>query len=139
MMDTTENITHPGIVEQLTHETVFVKILAMSSCVSCSAKGVCNVSDIEEKVVEVRKDPVREYAVGDHVTVKMKKSLGGIAVLLGYIIPFFLLIAVLILVLFISGDEGIAGLSAILILIPYYWMLYVYRNRLKRTFSFVID
>lgn len=134
-----ENISHPGIVEQVTDDKVIVKIIAMSACSSCHAKSMCNVADMEEKIVEVRKIPQREFKKNDQVTVSMKKSLGSRAVLLGYIFPFVLMIATLLLVLFLSGDEGAAGLSAILILIPYYWLLYIYRSKLKSTFSFTID
>ena len=138
-MSVKETITHPGIIDQVTEESVFVKILAMSACSSCHAKGMCSVSEIEEKVVEVKKDPKRELKEGQEVTVAMRKSQGGKAVLLGYIMPFLLMIGVLLLVLFISDNEGLAGLSAILILIPYYWLLYIYRNKLKSTFSFRIE
>ncbi|MCD4724516.1 MAG: SoxR reducing system RseC family protein [Bacteroidales bacterium] len=134
-----ENISHPGIVEQVTDDKIIVKIIAMSACSSCHAKGMCNVADMEEKIVEVRKIPHRDFQKNDQVTVSMKKSLGSRAVLLGYIFPFVLMIATLLLVLFLSGDEGVAGLSAILILIPYYWLLYIYRSKLKSTFSFTID
>ena len=134
-----ENISHPGIVEQVSEDTVKVRIVAMSACASCHAKGMWNVADMEEKIVEVRNIPRRDYQKNDHVTVSMKQSLGSRAVMLGYIFPFLLMIATLILVLFLAGDEGLAGLSAILILIPYYWLLYIYRNKLKSTFSFSID
>lgn len=136
---TMENISHPGIVEQVTDDKIIVKIIAMSACSSCHAKGMCNVADMEEKIVEVRKIPHRDFQKNDQVTVSMKKSLGSRAVLLGYIFPFVLMIATLLLVLFLIGDEGVAGLSAILILIPYYWLLYIYRSKLKSTFSFTID
>lgn len=138
-MSTSEIITHPGIIEELTDDKVLVKILSMSACSSCHAKGMCNVAEVEEKIVEIKKDPRKTYKVGDQVTLSMRKSLGTLAVMLGYIVPFLLLMGVLILVLFISGNEGMAGLSAILILIPYYWLLYIYRNKLKTTFSFMID
>ena len=134
-----ENISHPGIVEQVTDDKIIVKIIAMSACSSCHAKGMCNVADMEEKIVEVRKIPHRDFQKNDQVTVSMKKSLGSRAVLLGYFFPFVLMIATLLLVLFLSGSEGAAGLSAILVLIPYYWLLYIYRRKLKSTFSFTID
>lgn len=139
MTSTMENISHPGIVEQVTYDKVIVKIIAMSACSSCHAKGMCNVADMEEKVVEVRKIPYKDFQKNDQVTVSMKKSLGSRAVLLGYLFPFVLMIATLLLVLFLIGDEGVAGLSAILILIPYYWLLHLYRHKLKSTFSFTID
>lgn len=138
-MSTSENITHPGVVEQLADKTVFVRIIAMSACASCHAKGMCNVADVEEKIVEVRKDPQRNLKIGDQVVVTMKKSLGTIAVFLGYILPFIVMMGVLLLVLFLSDNEGMAGLSAILVLVPYYWLLYIYRNKLKSTFSFMIE
>lgn len=139
MTSTKDNISHPGIVEQVTDDKIIVKIIAMSACSSCHAKGMCNVADMEEKVIEVKKHPHEDLKSGDEVRVTMKTSQGSKAVLLGYIFPFFLMIGILLLVLFLSEDEGLAGLSAILILIPYYWLLYIYRNKLKKTFSFTID
>lgn len=137
-MSARDNITHPGIVEQISKDSIFVKILAMSACSSCHAKGMCSIAEVEEKVIEVKKDPKRDLNEGQEVTVAMQKSLGGKAVFLGYILPFLVLMGVLILVLSLTGNEGIAGLSAILILIPYYWLLYIFRDKLKRTFSFKI-
>jgi len=137
-MSAKESITHPGIIDQVTEESIFVKVLAKSACSTCHAKSMCNISEIEEKVIEVKKDPRRELSEGQEVTVTMRKSQGGKAVLLGYILPFFLMIGVLLLVLFLSGNEGLAGLSAIFVLVPYYWLLYIYRDKLKRTFSFSI-
>jgi len=138
-MSAKENITHPGIIDKISSDSVFVKILAMSACSSCHAKSMCSVAEIEEKIVEVKKEDGREYQEGQNVTVAMQKSLGGKAVFLGYLLPFLLLIGVLILVLSLTGNEGIAGLSAIVVLIPYYWLLYMLRNRLKKTFSFRIE
>ena len=138
-MSVKDTITHPGIVESTNDKSVFVKILAMSACSSCHAKAMCNIAEVEEKIVEVRKDPERNFEKGQEVTVSMKKSLGGKAVLLGYIIPFALLMGTLLLVLFLSGNEGLAGLMAIAILVPYYWLLYIFRDKLKNTFSFSIQ
>lgn len=93
---------------------------------------------MEEKVIEVKPAGGSVYAEGDHVVVSMRRSLGTRAVLLGYIIPFVVMVATLLLVLLISGNEGLAGLSAIAVLIPYYALLYAFRNRIKNTFSFSI-
>jgi len=138
-MSAREDITHPGIVENVTESSVFVKILAMSACASCHAKGMCNLAEMEEKVVEVRKEPGQEFRGGEKVTITMRRSQGSKAVMLGYVVPFLVMVGMLALVLTLSGNEGLAGLSAILILVPYYWLLYVYRNKLKRSFSFRIE
>lgn len=138
-MSARENITHPGVIDSISDDSVFVRILAKSACSSCHAKGMCSVAEIEEKIVEVKKEDGRGFAEGQEVTVSMQKSLGGKAVFLGYLLPFLILIGTLILVLSLSGNEGLAGLSAIGILIPYYLGLYLLRDKLKRTFSFRID
>jgi sigma-E factor negative regulatory protein RseC len=137
-MSARDNITHPGIVDRVNENSVFVKILAMSACSSCHAKSMCSIAEVEEKIVEVKKVAGREFEQGQEVTVAMQRSLGGKAVFLGYLLPFLLLIGVLILVLSLTGNEGVAGLSAIAVLIPYYFALYLLRDRLKRTFSFRI-
>ncbi|MCK5338519.1 MAG: SoxR reducing system RseC family protein, partial [Bacteroidales bacterium] len=92
-MSAKESITHPGIVDHVTEDSIFVMVLAKSACSSCHAKGMCNIAEMEEKLVEVKKDQNMDFSKGDGVTVSMNKSLGGKAVLLGYIVPFFLLIA----------------------------------------------
>jgi sigma-E factor negative regulatory protein RseC len=138
-MSARENITHPGIIYKVSDDTIFVKILAMSACSTCHAKSMCSVAEIEEKIVEVKREVEKNYSEGQEVVVAMHKSLGGKAVFLGYILPFLLLIGVLIVVLSLSGDEGLAGLSAIGILIPYYLVLYLMRDKLRRTFSFRIQ
>jgi len=138
-MSARENITHPGIIDKVSDDTVFVKILAMSACSTCHAKSMCSVAEIEEKIVEVKREVEKNYSEGQEVVVAMHKSLGGKAVFLGYLLPFLLLIGVLLVVLSLSGDEGLAGLSAIGILIPYYLVLYLLRDKLRRTFSFRIQ
>lgn len=137
-MSGTENITHPGTVTAVTPDRIFVRIMAMSACSSCQAKAMCHVADMEEKVIEVKRAGGSQYAEGDNVVVSMKRSLGTRAVLLGYILPFVLLVGTLLLVLLLSGNEGLAGLSAIAVLIPYYVLLYAFRNMIKNTFSFSI-
>lgn len=138
-MSAHESITHPGIIEKLTDDKVFVKVLAMSACASCHAKGMCNIAEVEEKIVEVKRDKSMDYKPGDEVSVSMKRALGSLAVMLGYVVPFLLMFGILLLVLLLTGDEGLAGLLAILILIPYYGLLYLYRSKLKAKFSFTID
>lgn len=138
-MSVKDTITHPGIIESINDKSVFVKILAMSACSSCHAKAMCNIAEVEEKIVEIRRNAERTFEEGQEVTVSMKKSLGGKAVFLGYILPFLLLMIVLLAVLLISENEGMAGLLAIAVLIPYYWILYIFRDRLKRAFSFSIQ
>ena len=133
-----DSIRHSGIVKQIDEQYIYVSIIAQSACVSCHAKGVCNVNEIQEEVVEVPRLSSYRHEVGDKVEVQMKKSLGTRAVMLGYVIPFLLVLASMITLIVLTGDEGIAGLVSLLVLVPYYYVLYLLKNRLKHTFSFTI-
>jgi len=133
-----DTIHHKGIIKKEDNKFYYVSIIAQSACNACHAKGVCNVSDLNEEIIEITKTESDSYKIGDEVEVAMEKSLGTVAVMLGYIIPFLLVLITLIGMLALSVDQGVAGLISLGILIPYYLILYMNRNHLKKTFVFKI-
>lgn len=133
-----ETITHPGIIRKIGANLAEVSIIVNSGCASCSVKGSCSISDVKEKVVEVGLSGNDEFAVGQHVRVEMKQSLGSWAVLLGYFFPFLVVLAGLILFTTLEIDQGLAALASLGLLIPYYLVLYLTRNRLRRKFTYVL-
>jgi len=66
----------------------------------------------------------------------MKQSLGTIAVLLGYVFPFLVVLISLILFLQLGLDQGIAGILSILTLVPYYGLLYLLKDFFKKKFQY---
>lgn len=139
MSNPTDNITHPGIVQKVENDRVFVMIMAQSACKSCHAKSICSVADMEEKVIEASKDPAKEYQEGEQVTVVMKKSLGSTAVLIGYFIPFLIVIASLFTLMSITGNEGLSALISLGLLIPYYFFISKKKENFKKKFMFTIE
>lgn len=138
MSDLKNIIQHPGIIEKVEADKVYVNILAQSACSTCHSKGMCSVSEMENKVVEVTRDTDFEYKTGDNVTVFMKKSLGQKAVFYGYLYPFLIMLASLILMLSITDNEGLSALIALGLLVPYYFIIYKMKDRLSKTFEFKI-
>jgi sigma-E factor negative regulatory protein RseC len=131
-------ISHKGIISEIDRETIRVSIIVESACASCHAKGMCTIADTAEKVIEVRNRKPGQFKVGDNVQVAMKKSLGLKAVFYGYLLPFLVLLFTLLLVYESTGSEATAGSIALLILFPYYFGLYMLRDRLKARFEFDI-
>lgn len=132
-----ERITHEGIIDHIENDTVFVRILNKSACASCHSNGVCSVSEMAEKLVEVYENG-SHYAPGQTVNVILDRTLGNKAVVLGYILPF----AVMFLTLIVASlflPELWAGLAAVAILIPYYSLLFLFKEKLSKTFSFRIE
>lgn len=68
-----------------------------------------------------------------------RESEGVKALFYGYLLPFILVLFALILSFETTGNEALAGLSALGILIPYYIILYFFRHSLKRAFNFELE
>jgi len=133
------NICHQGIVVKCEDDCVFVQIEAVSACAACKAKSMCNLTEVQDKIIEVgTKEPLK-YKPGDQVVVQMKRSMGARALWLGYLLPFAVVMISLFLFSHLTGSELQAGLISLLLLIPYYLILYTMRDKLKKTFVFEIQ
>ena len=130
--------THDGIVLASGEGIVKVQMHVLSACSSCEAHEKCAFVDKAEKIVEVPTNEWRDYAVGDKVVVSVNENLGLLAVLLAYILPAILLIAAIVVTSIVTGNEGLAALVTLIITVLYFFILYRFRNRLQRKFSFGI-
>ena len=130
-------IEHLGRIDAVTPNDIRVVIISQSASASCHAKGACSASDVSEKIVVVSKTN-HNFLVGETVKVLLKQSLGFKALFLAYILPFIVVITALFsLSSFVS--EGIAGILALLSLIPYYAILYFFKNKISKQFNFDIE
>ena len=132
-------ISHSGIVESVSGGCVKVRILQASACAACKVAGHCHASESKEKIVEVYCGDTAVYKTGQKVTVCASKDVARRALLLGFGWPFVILVGVLLLVLFLLRNEGLAALCALLALVPYYLMLYLCRDRLGQKLTFSIE
>ncbi len=134
-----ERVTHPGVVKKIEGNKAEISVISKASCVSCSLNNVCSVSDMKEKIIEVDLADLGQHNEGENVTVEMKQSYGTWAVLLGYFFPFLVLFFGLMLFLHWGLDQGLAGILAIALLIPYYAILYLMRNFFKKRFRYHVS
>ena len=66
--------------------------------------------------------------------------MGMKAVWLAFGFPFLILLSVLFVTMRLTdGNEAFSALVALLMLIPYYLIIYMCRNKLSRTFVFVLE
>jgi len=132
-----ENIvTHSGIIKSIINRRVLVSIIACSACASCHIKGACTLSEVEEKIIEVDLVEDQNFSIGQEVMVEMKQALGTWAVLFGYFFPFLLVISSLIIFTVLGLDQGLSGVLSILILAPYYLIMYLSRSFLRKRFTY---
>ncbi len=131
-------IKHPGVVEEVKNDTVFVKILNVSACSSCHAKGACSAADMQEKIIEV-KILGREFVKGQSVTIISSEAKGFLALFWGYLAPFLLVFISLVILTTYNIPEIKAGLLSLSALIPYYGALFLFKNKLRKKFTFDIQ
>jgi sigma-E factor negative regulatory protein RseC len=128
------SIRHEGTVLKIGRKSVVICISSVSACAGCQAEGYCSMADKEDKIIEVTGDyNVRE---GDRVTVLMERSMGYSALFLGYLLPLILIVLTLIVSVSFNVPELPAGLLSIGIIIPYYVILFLFRNRINKKFTF---
>ena len=136
---TSGGICQQGTVVSSGSSSVIVRITAQSACAACHAKEVCSPGDMEAKIIEAYSENPHDYHKGQIVNVLIKDSAGWLAVMFGYLIPAAILLAALFLFINLTGSEGLGALIAIVLLVPYYLILYMVRGRLKKKFRFEVE
>ncbi len=137
-MEVSACVAQKGTVEEIIDHRITVRILREAACGHCNASSFCNLSEIGERVIEASDDGT-DFRIGEHVEVAVSRSMGNKAVILGYLLPFVLLISVLILLNALGLQEWMSGLISLGMLVPYYFVLYVFREKLKKKFTFKIS
>lgn len=132
-------IKHRGKVEKVNGSHVVVRIVQTSACSACSAKGMCNASESKEKLIDVYGvNP--SYQIGEEVVLCGSTSMGMRAVFLAFGIPVFILLAALFIAMRVTdGDALFSAVVSLLAVTPYYLVIYLMKDKLNKTFSFVIE
>jgi len=129
-----ESIEHEGIVEKISEKNVIVRIASMSACGLCHAKSMCSMSETKDKMIDIfTKEKVE---IGQKVMVVGSRGQGFKAAGLAYLLPVFIVVAVLSVSMTLTGNEIFSGIISLAALAPYFLILRNINNRLKKTFSF---
>ena len=132
-------IAHPGRIVEIDMDFTTVQITVSSACSSCHAKGLCGMSEEEDKVIIVPTDPYTERKVGDEVTVKTKMTMGLKAVWISYVIPLAVLLILILSLSAVFEKEYLTGLVSIAGVALYYFGIWLFKDRLSTEFVFYID
>ena len=134
-----DTIRHQGIVENINGTHLQVRIVQTSACASCSIKGHCSSADTKEKLIDITDSQASCYQVGDRVWVVGELSMGWMAVMLAFVLPFLILVISLFMFMAFWGDELGASLCSLGLLVPYYFVIWLNKARLGKRFSFAIQ
>lgn len=126
-------------MESVAEGCVKVRILQTSACAACKVASHCNASDKKVKIIEVFCDDAASYQIGQEVRVTASRQVAANALLLSFGLPFLLLMLILIVTLKLSGNEGIAAIAAIASLVPYYLVLWLFKDRIRQRLAFALE
>ena len=148
-------IKHDGIIIALNEDsTALVRIVQTSACAACKAKAMCASAESAEKEMTVTlansPSPIADIKVGDTVEVMVQQKMGWKAVVLAYLLPFFVMLAVMFVgnELLAMGDgaigllgdgakrEAVLGTVALCAMAVYYLVLGMFKDKLQKEFSF---
>ena len=144
-----EMIKHDGIIIALNEDgTALVRIVQTSACAACKAKAMCASAESAEKEmtvvllgengkVKTENNSTQSYHVGDTVEVMVQQKMGWKAVMLAYLLPFFVMLAVMFIGNAIwAVREEILGTVALCAMALYYLVLGMFKDKLQKEFSF---
>lgn len=134
-----KQINHYGTVVSVQKKTLKVKITRYSACHNCDARHGCGLMECQDKTIDVETAHPENFRPGEEVVVSLAQNLGLWAVFLSYVLPLILMLAVLVVLSSLGASEIICGISAIIILIPYYFWLFLSKNRLAGKFRFTVS
>lgn len=133
-----EQITHKGRIVAIDPDITTIEIIAESACASCHAKGLCGLGEEKVKQIQVRTSAWHPRQVGDEVEVVLKKSMGYKAVFIAYGLPLVVLFVALMLLGALGVGELWAGLGALGAVAVCYFVLFLFRNKISKDYSFFL-
>ena len=131
-------VSHEGIVTNINGDDVEIKILSKSACASCNIKTSCNMSEMQEKIISVPRPKDKEFSVGQEVKVSIALEQANKAVIFAYVIPSIILVSMIFILNYFKIDEGMNALISIGSLVPYYLILFLFKDKIRHKFKYGI-
>ena len=132
-------IRHSGVIESVEDGCIKVRILQEAACAGCKVAGHCNAAESKEKIVDVHTKNTGGYEPGQPVMVTASKNVVSLSMVVAFGLPFVMMILALVLTLVLTGSEAKAGLAAVLVLVPYYAMVWMMRSTIGTLVTFEVE
>ncbi len=128
---------------------VYISVDPIAACSGCKAKSQCRSiskgcedgSDgSQSRVIKVECDRVEKFDVNDAVNVGVTYRIGVIAVVVAYIVPLVVFIAMLATLIAGFGvEQGIAAIATFVTLGIYYGVVYAFKDYFEKVVVFEIE
>ena len=133
-MEENKTVVHEGIIQKIEGQQITVKMVVDSACAACHAKGICGAADSQDKVVVAKNVNDESFSVGERVQVELRQTLAFQAVLIGYLLPFVVLMTTFCLMSYFVKNELIDVSVSFRATILYYFIVWLFNKKIERKF-----
>lgn len=135
MTTQSEYLEHIGLVIDTKGGHLKIALIG-SGCSGCH-NSLCMLGSSKAKEIDLVSNE-NSLHVGDEVLVKVNPTSGYKAVMLLYIFPFVLMMLALFFVANAGYSEGMAGLVSLFVLLPYFFIIYLFKKSLAGQCNFEV-
>lgn len=133
-------IRHQGTIESIEGHHLCVRIVQTAACAGCSIRRQCNASESKVKIIDVYDEAVADqYQIGQSVVVFTSQSAATRALLLGFGYPLLLMLAVFFAASLLGVSPGLSAALMLGSLLPYYFIIWCMRQRIRGHITFHIE
>lgn len=126
-----------GRVVYIDSEVIHVEVMQHSACRSCQAKSLCHMTESESHVFIVA-NTTSEINMHDSVNLTITQQKGLLAVVIAYILPVLVFLGIVLVGSWVHWHELLTAGGGMLFICLYFFMLYLYRNKLNTAFQISI-
>lgn len=134
-----KTIEHKAKVVFREGDRIDVEMIVEDACLGCRAKKACGMNDEDVKLVSLLSESASAYEVGEVVNVCIEQRMGMKAAAYAYIYPFFIILAVLLLMFELGQSDLMSGLSALGAAAVYYLFLAAFRQNIEKEIIFKLS
>lgn len=135
-----EYIDHDAIVVAIdpAHNIVKVRIDDSGECGSCPASAICHATGEPDNLITIYTKNAVSYRKNDIVTVRGTEQMHRKAIMYATVLPSIAMVAVMVAVYILTLNQLAAALTGIGVMIFFFILLYLARNKMAHEFSFTI-
>jgi positive regulator of sigma E activity len=136
-MDKIKEVSHTGIIGKIDKQGIKVTVGVIAGCANCQINGNCDMAEQSVKELFIECDS-SQYKTGQRVEVRLKAARGMNSIFLLYIPPAIILLFTMLIASVFIKDENTIGIVSLLSLLPYYLIILIFRNRIKKQMKYIV-
>lgn len=140
MTEIAEYVEHKAIVREVdvANNLVKVRIDDIEECGDCPASNLCGAKGETSNLVTISTPMASRYRVDDIVNVRGTERMHRKAIMYATVFPCVILVATMVGIYLLTSSQLAAALSGLGMMIVFYLVLWLCRNKIAHEFIFTI-